>query len=56
MEFIFRTTMETSGILRDKSKTMDDKLMYILNNDKQNYLLCRLKLLETASLIQPFKI
>ena len=34
MKFIFRTTMETSGILRDKSKTMDDKLMYILNYDK----------------------
>ena len=56
MNLIFRTIMETSGILRDKSKTMDDKLMYILNYDTQNYLLCRLKFLKTASLIQPFRI
>ena len=32
-------------IYRDlKDKTMADKLMYISNNDKQNYPLCRLKL------------
>ena len=33
-------------VLRDK--TIDDKLMYISNNDKQNYLFCRLQsLVET---------
>ena len=30
-----------SGILRDK--TMDDKLIYTLNYDKQEYPLCKLK-------------
>ena len=32
-----------SGILRDK--TMDDKLIYIPNDDKQEYPICKLKLL-----------
>ena len=31
-----------SGIIRDK--TMDDKLLWISNDDKQNYLFSRLKL------------
>ena len=32
-----------SGVLGDK--TMDDKLIYIPNDDKQNFPFCRLKLL-----------
>ena len=32
-----------SGTLRDKK--MKDKLKYITNDNKQNYLLCKLKLL-----------
>ena len=32
-----------SGTLRDK--TMEDKLKYITNDNKQNYPLCKLKLL-----------
>ena len=36
------------GILRDR--TLDDKLIYIPNDDKQNYSFCRLKLLGTTSL------
>ena len=32
-----------SGIVRDK--TMDDKLIYIPNDDEHNYFICRLKLL-----------
>ena len=39
-----------------RDKTMDDKLMYFLNVDEQNYPLCRLKLLVLKSFNQSMKI
>ena len=43
--------MVFADILRDK--TMNDKLMYIPNDYKLIYSLCRLQLLDTASFKQP---
>ncbi len=56
--FIEHAKRVKTGISRDK--TMTDKLMYIPNDDTQNYLFCRLQLVIVGTfrhlLNQPIKI